>query len=190
MIENVEENHSPEFEIVSSNNRSYVLRAETLDEMREWIDVIVTAVNSVTNRKDFKCKQRILKSNRRLSVKPSIIKQGWLLKRGESGFKLWSNRYFILQIVSQSLTSLKYFTGPDTSVPTGSIGLSIFLLYLFEFINLKVGLDMKEIKSIEREGENIFLYKSNRTYELQALSDIEAHEWEVKLRNSMRTSIS
>jgi len=90
------------------------------------------------------------------------------MKRGESGFKLWLNRYFILQIVSESLTVLKYFKGPDSSVPTGSV-------------------DIKKIKSVQRDGSFIFLHKSNRIYELQALDDMEAQEWEVKLQNSIST---
>jgi hypothetical protein len=132
-IESVNECESvegmPDFEVVIMD-RAYVLRAETIDEMREWIETIINAVNTVTNRKVFPEKQKTQKSMRRLSVKPSILKQGWLEKRGEKGLKLWSSRYFILQIVSPTITLLKYYPGPDSSTPNGQIG----LLFSSQFI--------------------------------------------------------
>ena len=130
-IIDIREGTEGNFDVITEN-RIFTLKADSEDEMRDWIHSIITIAQQVRNDSNFKsdlCQSdQYLKQ--RTSIRTSFIKQGWMRKRGEIGLKNWQKRYFILQSLPDR-AFLKYFDGPDSGVPNGTIGWFFHCYYYY-----------------------------------------------------------
>jgi len=123
-VEPQSERDSPVFVLGTRSGRTYILQAETVEEMNDWISVITVAISDSTKERKEDLEPKVQRrESESAKKKPSttVVKYGWMKKRGEV-VKNWKKRYFILCMVSDTKSELKYYVSPDTTLAKGSIG--------------------------------------------------------------------
>eukprot|EP00012_Vannella_robusta_P002403 CAMPEP_0206191106 /NCGR_PEP_ID=MMETSP0166-20121206/5164_1 /ASSEMBLY_ACC=CAM_ASM_000260 /TAXON_ID=95228 /ORGANISM="Vannella robusta, Strain DIVA3 518/3/11/1/6" /LENGTH=181 /DNA_ID=CAMNT_0053607345 /DNA_START=507 /DNA_END=1049 /DNA_ORIENTATION=+ len=160
-------NDSSTFLVTVSSGRTFVLQADSVLDMNDWISVITAAVEeaSVLGGKP----KSITDTNHQRVAKKqadNLIKHGWMKKKGDV-VKNWKKRYFVLSMVSDTCAQLKYFVSPDTTLAKGVIDISSIM----------------EL-TCEPGSCTIELVTQNRTFYCKAESDFVAQDWYTKLYSS------
>ena len=174
-------NDSSTFLVTVSSGRTFVLQADSVLDMNDWISVITAAVEeaSVLGGKP----KSITDTNHHRVAKKqadNLIKHGWMKKKGDV-VKNWKKRYFVLSMVSDTCAQLKYFVSPDTTLAKGVIG-----LFPSSRHNTHTNTDISSIMELTCEPGSctIELVTQNRTFYCKAESDFVAQDWYTKLYSS------